>query len=85
MSKSKNESWFSLFFFNCEFSFGVLLICLFNSKSDKFFVFLNQVSNYAVFLSNYAKDNNLYSIGIDCDIIKNLLQKDFWALTKWFC
>ena len=36
------------------------------------------------FLSNYADDNNLYSIGKDCDIIKNLLRKDFMALTEWF-
>ena len=36
------------------------------------------------FLSNYADDNNLYSIGKDCDIIKNLLRKDFMALAKWF-
>ena len=36
------------------------------------------------FLSNYADDNNLYSIGNDCDIIKNLLRKDFMALTEWF-
>ena len=36
------------------------------------------------FLSNYAEDNNLYSIGKDSDIIKNLLGKDFRALTEWF-
>ena len=35
-------------------------------------------------LSNYADDNNLYSIGKDCDIIKNLLRKDFRALIEWF-
>ena len=35
------------------------------------------------FLSNYADDNNLYSIGKDRDIIKNLLRKDFRALTEW--
>ena len=34
------------------------------------------------FLSNYADDNNLYSIGKD--ILKNLLRKDFRALTEWF-
>ena len=33
------------------------------------------------FLSNYTDDNNLYSIGKDLDIIKNLHQKDFRALT----
>ena len=36
------------------------------------------------FLSNYADDKNLYSIGKDLDIIKNLLRKDFRALTEWF-
>ena len=36
------------------------------------------------FLSNYADDNNLHSIGKDRDIIKNLLRKDFRALTEWF-
>ena len=36
------------------------------------------------FLSNYADDNNLYSIGKDCDLIQNLLRKYFMALTKWF-
>ena len=34
-------------------------------------------------LSNYADDNNLYSIGKDRDIINNLLRKDFRALTEW--
>ena len=33
---------------------------------------------------NYADDNNLYSIGKDRDLIKNLLRKDFRALTEWF-
>ena len=36
------------------------------------------------FLSNYADDNNLHSIGKDGDIIKNLLRKDFMALPEWF-
>ena len=36
------------------------------------------------FLSNYADDNNLYSIGKDRNIIKNLLRKDFRVLTEWF-
>ena len=36
------------------------------------------------FLSDYADDNNLYSIGKGRDIIKNLLRKDFMALTEWF-
>ena len=36
------------------------------------------------FLSDYADDNNLYRIGKDCDITKNLLRKDFRPLTEWF-
>ena len=36
------------------------------------------------FLSSYADDNNLYSIGKGRDIIKNLSRKDFRALTEWF-
>ena len=34
------------------------------------------------FLSNYTDDNNLHSIGKDRE--KNLLRKDFMALTEWF-
>ena len=34
------------------------------------------------FLSNYADDNNLYSVGKDRNIIKNLLQKNLRALTE---
>ena len=36
------------------------------------------------YLSNYADDSNLKSIGKSRDIIKNLLQKDFRSLTEWF-
>ena len=36
------------------------------------------------FLSSYAYDNNLDSIGKCRDIIKNLSRKDFRALTEWF-
>ena len=36
------------------------------------------------FLSNYADDNDLYSIGKGREIMKNLLRKDFRALTEWF-
>ena len=32
---------------------------------------------FETFLSNYADDNNLYSIGKELDIIKEKLQKDF--------
>ena len=34
------------------------------------------------FISNYAGNNNLYSIGKDRDTIKNLIRKS--ALTEWF-
>ena len=36
------------------------------------------------FSNNYADDNNLFSIGKDHDIIKELLRKDFGALTELF-
>ena len=32
-----------------------------------------------MFLSNYADNNNLYSIGNDLDLIKQMLHKDFSA------
>ena len=35
------------------------------------------------FLSNYADDNNLYSIGKDRGIIKNLLRKDGFSKITW--
>ena len=34
-------------------------------------------------LSNYAVANNLYCIGKDRDIIKDLFRIDFRALTEW--
>ena len=51
-----------------------------------FSLFINDFVSFLsdTFLSNYADDNNLYSLGKDCDIIKNLLRKDFTALTEWF-
>ena len=36
------------------------------------------------FLSNYADNNNLHSIGNDLDLIKQMLHKDFSAVTEWF-
>ena len=36
------------------------------------------------FLSNYADDINLYSIGKELNIIKEKLQKDFEVVTDWF-
>ena len=36
------------------------------------------------FLSNYAHNNNLYSIGKELDIIKEKPRKDFKVVTDWF-
>ena len=36
------------------------------------------------FLSKYANDNNLYSIGKELDIVKEKLRKDFKVVTDWF-
>ena len=36
------------------------------------------------FLSNYADDNNLYSIRKELNIIKEKLRKDFNVVTDWF-
>ena len=49
-----------------------------------FSLFINDFVSFLsdTFLSNYADDNNLYSIGKDCDLIQNLLRKYFMALTK---
>ena len=52
---------------------------LFNLFVNYYVLFLTDA-----FLSNYADDNNLYSIGKNRDIIKYLLRKDFRALTEWF-
>ena len=35
------------------------------------------------FLSNYADDNNLYSIGKKLNIIKEKLRKDFKVVNDW--
>ena len=35
-------------------------------------------------LSNYADDNNLFSIGKDINKVKNTLAKDFGTVTNWF-
>ena len=55
---------------------GPLLFDLFKNDSV---LFLSET-----LLSNYADDNNLYSIGKDLDVIKNMIRKDFRALTEWF-
>ena len=50
-----------------------------------FYLFINESVLFLTnkFLSNYADDNNLYSIGKDRKIIKNLRRKDFRVLTEW--
>ena len=37
-----------------------------------------------IFLSNYADDNNLYSIGKELNIIKEKVRKVFKVVTDWF-
>ena len=49
-----------------------------------FNLFINDSVLFLTDTFNYADDNNLYSIGKDRDLIKNLLRKDFRALTEWF-
>ena len=50
-----------------------------------FYLFINESVLFLTnkFLSNYADDNNLHSIGKDRKIIKNLRRKDFRVLTEW--
>ena len=36
-------------------------------------------------LSNYADDNNLFSMGKNKDEIKNILFSDFRVVNDWFC
>ena len=52
---------------------------LFNLFINDLMLFLSET-----FLSNYADDNNLYSIGKELNIIKEKLQKDFEVVTDWF-
>ena len=49
-------------------------------------IFINDSASVLTknFLSKYADDNNLYSIGKDRDIIKNLLREDFGVPTECF-
>ena len=54
-------------------------LLLFNLFINDFVLFLTDT-----FLSNYADDNNFYSIRKDRDILKSLLQKDLRVLTEWF-
>ena len=52
---------------------------LFNLFINGLVLFLSKT-----FLSNYADDNNLYSIGKELSIIKEKLRKDFKIVTDWF-
>ena len=52
---------------------------LFNLSINDFVLFL-----FETFLSNYADDNNLYSIGKELNVIKKKLRKDFKVVTDWF-
>ena len=54
-------------------------LLLFNLFVNDLVLFLSKT-----FLSNYADDNNLYSIGKELNIIKEKLQKDFEVVTDWF-
>ena len=48
--------------------------------------FINDLVLFLVqyFLSNYAKDNNLYNIGNNLELSIIDLQTDFRAITNWF-
>ena len=52
---------------------------LFNLFINNLVLFLSET-----FLSNYADDNNLYSIGRELNIIKEKLRKNFKVATDWF-
>ena len=51
---------------------------LFNLFISDLVLFLSET-----FLSNYADDNNLYSIGKELNIIKEKLRKDFKVVTDF--
>ena len=52
---------------------------LFNLFTNDLVLFLSET-----FLSIYADDNNLFSIGKELNIIKEKLRKDFKVVTDWF-
>ena len=52
---------------------------LFNLFTNDLVLFLSET-----FVSNYADDSNLYSIGKELNIIKEKLRKDFKVVTDWF-
>ena len=51
-----------------------------------FDLFINDLVHYLtkIMLSNYADDNNLFSIGKDIDKVKDTLAKHFGIITNWF-
>ena len=51
-----------------------------------FDLFINDLVLFLVqyFLSNYAKDNNLYNTGNNLELSKIDLQTDFRAIINWF-
>ena len=51
-----------------------------------FNIFLNGFFSYPeeTFLSNYAEDNSLYSIGNTIESVKKALSKDFRIIQSWF-
>ena len=54
-------------------------LLLFNLFVNDLVLFLSKT-----FLSNYADDNNLYSIGKELNIIEEMRRKDFKVVTEWF-
>ena len=52
---------------------------LFNLFTNDLVLFLSET-----FLSIYADDNNLFSIGKELNIVKEKLRKDFKVVTDWF-
>ena len=54
-------------------------LLLFNLFVNDLVLFLSKT-----FLSNYADDNNLYSIGKELNIIEEMRRKDFKVVTDWF-
>ena len=52
---------------------------LFNLFINDLVLFLTETM-----LSNYADDNNLFSIGKDINKVKDTLAKDFGIVTNWF-
>ena len=58
---------------------SILGLLMFNIYINDIFIFPDNV-----FLRNYADDTNLYSFGENHDTNKNILNKNFLSLQKWF-